>query len=445
MIDILVVDDDTRMRQLVHELLAGEGHQVASTGDSREALLMLKERPYDVIVTDLKMPYAGGMEVLAYAKEVKRETQVVMITAHGTVESAIAAIRKGAYDYIQKPFDPDHLVLLVNRAAEHFQALDENKRLSAEVERFRGDEFVGSSRVVLDVKSLVEKVAPLDTTVLIQGETGTGKELIARLLHKRSSRAAGLFLPVHCGALSETLLESELFGHEKGAFTGAVSEKKGLFETASNGTIFLDEIDNTSQAMQVKLLRVLQENTIMRVGSALPLPVNVRIIAASNANLAEETAAGRFRKDLFYRLHVMTLGLPALRDRTEDIPLLARHFLSKYGVKFKKEIKTFAPEALDALLAYSWPGNVRELEHVVERAVILESSAEITAASLPVELRKERVDPFSYIGLMKLADMERFLIQRTLRQLDGQKNKAAEALGIDVTTLWRKIKKYNLE
>jgi len=445
MFEILVVDDDLRMRQLIDECLKGEGYAVTTVGDSRETLILMKEKAYDLVITDLKMPFVDGMDILSYAKEVNPESLVIMITAHGTVESAIKAIRKGAYDFIQKPFDPDHLLLIVKRALEHSQLMHDNKRLSEEVRSFRKDEFIGSSRSIIDIKRLVEKVAPIDTTVLIQGETGTGKELIARLIHKKSSRADNLFLPVNCGALSETLLESEIFGHEKGAFTGALSEKKGLFETASNGTIFLDEINNTSQAMQVKLLRVLQENTIMRVGSAKPVSVDVRVLAASNAILQDEVSSGRFRKDLFYRLNVVAINLPPLRERRDDITLLSYHFLNKYLMKFDKGLKTFAPEALERFLAYPWPGNARELENVVERAVIMEPSPEITPRSLPAEIRKEPLDPFSYIGLMKLEEMEKFLIQRTLRLLDDQKNKAAEALGIDATTLWRKLKKYNLE
>ncbi|MEM4262909.1 MAG: sigma-54 dependent transcriptional regulator [Thermoplasmata archaeon] len=443
--EILVIDDDLRMRQLIAESLAREGYDVSLTGDSREALLMLKEKAYDIVITDLKMPHVDGLDVLSYAKEAKPETLVIMVTAHGTVESAIEAIRKGAYDYIQKPFDPDQLSLLVGRALNHHRLLAENKRLSAEVMSFREHEFIGSSRSIMDIQSLIDKVAPLDTTVLIQGETGTGKELIARLIHRRSARSANLFLPLNCGALSETLLESELFGHEKGAFTGAQQDKKGIFETASGGTIFLDEINATSQAMQIKLLRVLQEGMIMRVGSARPVPVDVRVLAASNADLAGEVSSGRFRKDLFYRLNVVMVPLPPLRDRKEDIPTLAYHFLNKYSGKFNKAVKEIAPEALELFLAYPWPGNVRELENVMERAVIMEPSPVITAQAIPAEIRQEPRDPFSHIGLMTLEEMEKFLIQRTLRLLDGQKTRAADSLGIDVTTLWRKLKKYNLE
>ncbi len=445
MAEILVVDDDLRMRQLIEELLKGGGHTVFTTGDSRDALLLLKERPYDIVITDLKMPYVDGLEVLAHTKEVNPASLVIMITAHGTVESAIKAIRKGAYDYIQKPFDPDHLLLLVERALDHSELRQENKRLSAEVRSFREDEVIGTSRSMTAVRDTIEKVAPLDATVLIQGETGTGKELIARRLHRQSARSGNIFLPLNCGALSETLLEPELFGHVKGAFTGALQEKKGLFETASNGTIFLDDINATSPAMQVKLLRVLQEQTIMRVGSTKPVSVNVRVLAASNTNLAAEVSSGRFRKDLFYRLNVVLVNIPSLRERKDDIPLLSYHFLNKYNRKFGKDVRSFAPEVLEIFLSHQWPGNVRELENVIERAVIMEPSSEINTQSLPSEIRRVPFDPLSHTGLMTLEEMEKFLIQRTLRLLDGQKNKAAEALGVDVTTLWRKLKKYNLE
>ena len=388
------------------------------------------------------MPHVSGLEVLAYAKEINPELLVVTVTAHGTVESAIKAIRKGAYDDIQKPFDPDHLLLLVKRALEHHDLLDENRRLAAEVRSYQEDEIIGSSRGMMSVRHLIDKVAPLDTTILIQGETGTGKELIARLIHRQSSRSGNLFLPVNCGALSETLLESELFGHEKRGIHWSSAGKKGLFETASNGTIFLDEINATSPAMQVKFLRVLQEQMIMRVGSTKPVSVNVRVLAASNANLADEVSSGRFRKDLFYRLNVVVVNIPSLRERNDDIPLLAYHFLKKYSRKFGKDVRSFSAEVLEIFLSYQWPGNVRELENTVERAIIMETSSEINVQSLPPEIRRVPFDPLSYTGLMTLEEMEKSPIQRTLRHLDGQKSRAAEALGIDVTTLWRKLKQY---
>jgi DNA-binding NtrC family response regulator len=445
MFEILVVDDDKRMRQLIEEILTEGVFSAASSGDGRDALLMLKERPYDLIITDLKMPYVDGMDILAYAKQVNPDALVIMITAHGTIESAIEAIRKGAYDYIQKPFDPDRLLLIIERATKHLKLIYENKRLADEVESFLHDDIIGASKAVTGMKTLIEKVAPLDTTVLIHGETGTGKELAARLIHKKSGRAHNIFLPVNCGALTETLLESELFGHEKGAFTGAMAQRKGLFETASGGTIFLDEINNTSPSMQVKLLRVLQENTIMRVGSSKPVSVDVRIIAASNVNLAEEAESGRFRKDLYYRLNVVNINIPPLRQRRDDIPLLAYHFLNKYAKKFNKHIGRISSPALNILSSCAWRGNVRELENAIERAVIMEASPEITTLSLPPDIIGEKPDPLSCPALMTIEEMERFLIQRTIRELEGQKNKAAESLGIDVSTLWRKLKKYDIE
>lgn len=445
MFDILVVDDDMRMRQLIEEILTENGFSVVSSGDGRDALMMLKERRYDLIITDLKMPYVDGMEILSYAKKSNPDALIIMITAYGTIESAIEAIKKGAYDYIQKPFDPDRLLLIIERAVNHLKLIYENKRLTEKVEGFHKDDIIGASAAIQDIKGLIEKVAPLDTTVLIHGETGTGKELIAKLIHNKSGRAHNIFLPVNCGALTETLLESELFGHEKGAFTGAMAQRKGLFETASGGTVFLDEINNAPPSMQVKLLRILQENTIMRVGSSKPISVDVRIIAASNVNLAEEVESGRFRKDLYYRLNVVNINIPPLRERKDDIPLLAYHFLNKYTKKFNKHIDKISSPALSLLTSYTWPGNVREIENVIERAVIMETSPEITPASLPPEIIGKTPDSLSYLGLMTIEEMEKFLIQRTLREFKGQKNKAAESLGIDVSTLWRKIKKYNIE
>lgn len=445
MFSILVIDDDIRMRQLIEEILMSGGFSAAASSDGRDALLMLKEKPYDLVITDLKMPYVTGMDILNYTKQTNPDALIIMITAHGTIESAIEAIKKGAYDYIQKPFDPDQLLLIVQRAIEHIKLIRENRRLIADARKFIQDDFIGASKAIADVKDIIDKVAPLDVTVLIHGETGTGKELAARLIHKKSARADKVFLPINCGALTETLMESELFGHERGAFTGASSQRKGLFETASGGTIFLDEINNTSPSMQVKLLRVLQENTIMRVGSSKPVNVDVRIIAASNTNLKEAVNSGAFRKDLYYRLNVVNINIPPLRERKDDIPLLTYHFLNKYAKKFNKSIAGISEAAMSMLSSYTWHGNVRELENTIERAVIVETSHEISPLALPSEIKGEIPDPLSCVSLMSIEDMEKFLIKRTLRELQGQKNKAAESLGIDVTTLWRKLKKYQIE
>ncbi|MDA8086493.1 MAG: sigma-54 dependent transcriptional regulator [Nitrospiraceae bacterium] len=447
MFRVLVVEDDFRMRGLIKELLEKQGYSVTTSHDGKDAFPLIKEQTFDVILTDLRMPDIDGMEVLSRAREASPCTPVIMLTGFATVDSAVEAMKRGAYDYIQKPFEPDALLLAVKRAAEYHRLADENLKLSAELERCSGQEFIGSSKAILELKKLVEKVAPLDTTVLIQGETGTGKEMIARLINRLSPRAEEKFLPVNCGALPETLIEAELFGYEKGSFTGAAGRKKGLFESANRGTLFLDEINNASRSLQIKLLRVLQEGSFLRVGGVEPVTVDVRVIAACNADLAMEVDEGRFRKDLFYRLNVITLSIPPLRERKDDIPYLASHFLAKYAKRFSKEIKSIAPEAMAALAEYPWPGNVRELENCLEHAVVIEGGSSITARSLPAEVlkKKHQSDPFMHTGVFRIEETEKFLIQRALSVFDGQKTKAAEALGISITTLWRKLKKLNLE
>ncbi|MDA8171955.1 MAG: sigma-54 dependent transcriptional regulator [Nitrospiraceae bacterium] len=447
MFSVLVVEDDFRMRGLIKELLEKQGYSVTASHDGKDAVPLIKERAFDVVLTDLRMPDIDGMDVLSCAKEASPCTPVVMLTGFATVDSAVEAMKRGAYDYIQKPFEPDVLLLTVKRAAEYHRLVDENLKLSAELERCFDYEFVGSGRAVTELKKLVEKVAPLDTTVLIQGETGTGKEMVARLIHRLSPRAEEKFLPINCGAIPDTLIEAELFGYEKGSFTGAAGQKKGLFEAANRGTIFLDEINNASCSLQIKLLRVLQEGSFIRVGGVEPITVDVRVIASCNTDLAKEAEEEKFRKDLFYRLNVVTLSIPALRERKDDIPYLARHFLAKYGKRFSKEINSITPEALAALAEHQWPGNVRELENCIEHAVVIEGGNEITPGSLPREILKKKhyTDPFAHTGVSKLNETEKFLIQRALRVFDGQKAKTAEALGISITTLWRKLKKLNLE
>ena len=447
MFRVLVVEDDLRMRYFLKELLEKQGYRVTCSPDGRNAVLLIKEHAFDVILTDLKMPELGGMELISCAKEECPYTPVVMLTAFATVDSAVEAMKIGAYDYIQKPFEPDILLLTVKRAAEFHRLVDENLKLSIRLERSSGLDFVGSTRPITELKKLMKKVAPLDTTVLIQGETGTGKEMIAKLIHRLSPRVEEKFLPINCGALPETLIEAELFGYEKGSFTGASNRKKGLFEAANEGTIFLDEINNASHSLQVKLLRVLQEGNFMRVGGVEPITANVRVIAACNADLAKEAEEGRFRKDLFYRLNIIALSVPPLRGRKNDIPCLAHHFLSKYRERFSKEINSFSTEVITALSEYSWPGNVRELENCIEHSVVIENSKEITLKSLPREIlkRRHRADPFEHPSVIKLEEAEKLLIQKALLTFNGQKAKAAEALGISITTLWRKLKKLNLE
>lgn len=441
----LVLDDDARMGQLVGDILKRDGIVPVITDDSREAISILRKQDIDMVITDLKMPHVGGIGVLEHAKGINPETVVIIITGFGSIESAIEAVKKGAYDYIEKPFEPDEFSVVVRRAREYVRLLHENRVLQREIDGCRDDDIIGTSKVVSGLKDLIDKVARFDTTVLIEGETGTGKELVARLIHRGSGRKQEKLLPVNCGALSEPLLESELFGYEKGAFTGADRQKKGLFEAAQKGTIFLDEINATSSNFQVKLLRVLQEGALLRVGGTESVSVDVRVIAASNTSLEREVEEGRFRKDLFYRLNVVTIEIPPLRKRKEDIPSLAYHFLNKFSRKYGKLFAGIAPETLKKLIDYSWPGNVRELENVIERAMIMESGGELQSVHVPKKTSGDANCDDYFPGLSRLDDMEETLIRRTLESLQGQRAKAAEMLGISTTSLWRKIKKYGLE
>lgn len=443
---MLVVEDDLRMRALIKEYLEKDGYSVSVASGLSEAVSQLAAHSFDAVLTDLRIPDGDGMDVLGRVHEKDRQTPVIIMTGYASVRSAVQAIKIGAYDYIQKPFEPEELMLIVKRATEFRALVDENIRLSAALEDCSDDEIVGSSKPILRVKELARKVAPFDSTVLVQGETGTGKEMVARLVHRLSSRAAARFLPVNCGALAETLLESELFGYEKGAFTGAVRQKAGLFETAGGGTLFLDEINNASEAVQIKLLRVLQDGTILRVGGVEPIRVDVRVIAASNTDLKSEAEKGSFRRDLFYRLNVVAIDIPPLRERPDDIPLLARHFLDKYSRRCAKKITGLHQETLTALTNYYWPGNVRELENAIEHAVIIASpEQEITPDCLPEDTRATRpqASPAGN-GALDLERMEISAIISALKTFAGHKAKAAEALGISTPTLWRKLKKLKM-
>ena len=440
---ILIVDDDLRLRQLVRDTLIEGGVSPEVCGDGREAAQILGERPVDMVITDLMMPYFDGIEILEKAKLANPDCLVILITGYGTVESAVEAIKKGAWDYVQKPFEPDELLLIVQRAVEHLRLLQENRRLRRQVENCQGDELIGTSRNFAELKTLVGRVAPFDTTVLIQGETGTGKELVARLIHRWSTRREQRFLPVNCAALPESLLESELFGHVQGAFTGAERDRPGLFEAVDKGTIFLDEINSTTAGFQVKLLRVLQDGAFLKVGGRETHKVDVRIIAATNTPLEKEVEAGRFRSDLFYRLNVVTVDIPPLREHTEDIPLLAHHFLVKYGAKYGKIVQGIGADALARLRGYAWPGNVRELENVLERAVIMVDGTELRPGHLPRLIPDNSREPLA-TELISISEMEKKLIKKTLRATGGHRGKTAEALEISPVSLWRKIKKYGL-
>ncbi|WP_305042286.1 sigma-54-dependent transcriptional regulator [Geoalkalibacter sp.] len=439
---ILIVEDDLRMRQLLRDTLAAEDIAAELSEDSREALRVLEAQKIDIVITDMMMPHVNGMEILDKARQSNPDCAVILITGYGTIESAVEAIRKGAYDYVQKPFEPDALLLILRRAWEHVRLLQENRLLRRQVEDLHGEDLIGSSRQMIDLKNFLAKIAPFDTTVLIQGETGTGKELVAKLIHQWSPRRAQSFLPVNCGALPESLLEAELFGHVRGAFTGADRDKKGLFETVDQGTLFLDEINSISPAFQVKLLRVLQEGTYLKIGGRTPEKVDVRIIAAGNVPLEKEVEAGRFRRDLFYRLNVVPVDIPPLRERREDIALLAHHFLAKYGAKYGKALHTLSASALERLRAYPWPGNVRELENVMERAIIVAEGSELLPAHLPGLASSPATVAPEAEELMPLEEMEKRLILKTLRHTGGNRGRAADLLGISPVSLWRKIKKY---
>lgn len=442
--DFLIVEDDQRMRELLEELFTREGYFVNTAGSGEDAFDLLQKKAFDIVITDLRLSDMDGISVLKRVKEFYPHTLVIVITAYGTVESAVEAMKLGAYDYIQKPFDPERLLLVIKRAVDYTRLVRENLRLSTQLETCMAEELIGSSPQMAEVRRLLERVAPLDTTVVIEGETGTGKSLVARTLHRLSKRATEKFLSINCGALTESLLESELFGYEKGAFTGAVRQKRGLFEAAHKGTLFLDEINNASPNMQIKLLKAIEEGKIFRIGSTEPVSVDVRIIAASNVPLKDEVENGRFRRDLYFRLKVVTITLPPLRERQDDIPLLAYHFLRRYCQKFQKDLKGFTPEVLNQLINYEWPGNVRELEFAIERAVIIEQSDMISPLSLPPELKGSQVFTKAERPVMRLEDMERELIRECLRRFNGKKDLCAKTLGISQATLWRKIKKYKL-
>ncbi|MDZ7641520.1 MAG: sigma-54 dependent transcriptional regulator [Desulfurivibrio sp.] len=439
-LELLVVDDDRRMRELLAEILQEHGFGVSSAADGEEALAALAAKNFDLVVTDLKMPGPDGLAILRQARAGNPEMPVIMITGHGSVDSALAAMKQGAYDYIEKPFDPEQLLLVVQRAAGYARLCRQNRELNSTLHDLRTEELIGSGPAMRKTKELLLRIAPFEVPVLLQGETGTGKELAARLIHRHSRRQEAPFLPLNCAAVPEGLLESELFGHEAGAFTGAGQRKQGLVEAADGGTLFLDEIDSMSPAFQGKMLRFLQDHSFMRVGGERQRQADVRILAASGRDLAAAAEEGSFRADLFYRLKGMLVTLPPLRRRSEDIAELAYYFLRKFNNLYQRQVTRIGRDALEMLLVYPWPGNVRELENVIGSAVIMAEQESITPAALPGELHDERNDEGAGESL-NLQVMERRLIRRALAQTDGNKARAARLLGIDPATLWRKLKK----
>jgi DNA-binding NtrC family response regulator len=441
---ILIVDDEKNTREGLRWALESQAEEVFLAPDGEQALLLLGDQPVDLVLSDLKMPRMDGMELLQHLREEYPETEFVMLTGHGTVETAVEAMKLGAFDYLMKPVNLEELGMLIRRVFEQRDLKRENEHLRREVnERYGFDNIIGNSAPMERVFQMVRQVAPTRASVLIQGETGTGKELIARAIHYNSPRRTKPFVAVNCGALSQSLLESELFGHEKGSFTGAVRQRAGRFEAADKGTIFLDEIGEISPEFQVKLLRVLQEQEFERVGGGKPIKVDVRVIAATNRDLKKEVDAGRFREDLFYRLNVIRIDIPPLRERPEDIPLLVYHYLQHFNKEHGRDL-TISPRAIALLQAAKWPGNVRQLRTMMESICILTPGKEITPRQLPEDVRQ---DPESGPQLrltvgMTVRDAERELIRATLAEHNGNKAKAARILGLGRKTLYRKLEEY---
>ncbi|MFB0559283.1 MAG: sigma-54-dependent transcriptional regulator [Dehalococcoidales bacterium] len=441
---ILVVDDEAIIRESLRDWLSDVGHQVLTAEDGPQALEIIEEEKPGIVFADLVMPGMDGIELLKKAKEISPGIEVIIITAYGSVPTAITAMREGAYDYIEKPFCPEKAELLVEKLVEHQRLVEENISLHQKLEeRYRFENIIAKSPKMQQVIEVIKVVAKSNATVLVFGESGTGKELVARAIHSQSYRKDKPFIAVSCAALPESLLESELFGHEKGAFTGAHAQRKGKFEVANRGTLFLDEIGEMSANIQVHLLRVLEEKEFTRVGGNELIKVDVRVISATNTDMKEAVADGRFREDLYYRLNVVSIELPPLRERKEDIPLLAQHFLKKFAVENQKEIIGFSPEANDFLLKYEWPGNVREVENAIERAVILAKNPYIEVADLPQEsLTSARSAPRE----QSLAEVEKNHILNILSETPGNNySKAARILGISRATLYNKLKAYGID
>jgi DNA-binding NtrC family response regulator len=445
---VLLVDDETGILEALQILFRGEGYEVVAANGGKAGLKALEvERP-DIVISDIRMPGATGLDVLARAREVDPEMAVILMTAQASLQTAVRAVNEGAYYYLQKPFSNEELLAICARAAESRALRAENRELKQEIKRRGGapqGRPVGKAGAFVDVLEMAETVAPTDSTILISGESGTGKEVIARFIHAHSGRRGREFRSINCGALPESLLESELFGHVKGAFTGAVKDKDGLLVAAQGGTFFLDEIGEMSPQTQVKLLRAIQEREVTPVGSTESVPVDVRIIAATNLDLEEEIRRGRFRSDLFYRLNVIALTMPPLRERRDDIPLLARHFLTRLGGE--EDAKELSNEAMEILTVYDWPGNVRELENALERAVAVAGGPEILPQHLPqrvLEAPTARVVDDRPPPNPPMEIIERAYIEWVLRAEGGNKSRAAEVLGIDPSTLYRKLARYGI-
>ena len=449
---ILIIDDEESFRHMLSVILKREGYEVDAAPDGQEGLQKMTLNTYDQVLCDIRMPRMDGLEFLREVQKAGMDATLIMMSAYGTVDTAIEAMKSGAYDYISKPFKPDEIILTLKKAEERERLRRENERLRREVRsQYSFENIVSKNEKMQKLFDVIRKVAPYKSTILIIGESGTGKELVARALHYQSDRSQRAFIPVNCGAIPENLLESELFGHVKGAFTDAIRTKKGLFEEADGGTLFLDEIGELPLQLQVKLLRVLQEGEIRRVGEAKPIQVDVRIVAATVKDLIREVKEGRFREDLFYRLNVFPIHLPPLRERREDIPLLASHFVKKYNQALGKAVASINPKAVETLLNYRWFGNVRELENTIERAIVLADGSEIDKENLPAEIQEfEEGVPSPPVeeeecSIKKASkSLEINLIQKALKRTRGNHTHAAKLLEISHRALLYKIKEYGI-
>jgi two-component system, NtrC family, response regulator HydG len=446
---ILVVDDEESHRIMLRAVLGTEGYAVAEAADGTEAVEAVGKEAFDVILLDIRMTNMDGIEALGEIRKISPQVPILIMTAYASVKTAVEALKAGAFEYLTKPLDVDELKILIEKAMDHYHLRAENLSLKERLgDRFDFSRIIAASPNMKILLETLAMVAPSDATVLIMGESGTGKEVVANAIHHNSPRAGEPFIKVACAALPETLLESELFGHEKGAFTGAVARREGRFQLAHRGTIFLDEVGEMGPAIQTKLLRVLQEKEFEPLGSVRTIKVDIRVIAATNRDLEKDVTEGRFREDLFYRLNVVPLTLPPLRERREDIPLLADHFLALYREKNRKPLRSISGKALDLLVRYDWPGNIRELENCIERAVILSRDEVLVPADLPPQIRmlsrEEGKDALAIPAGMSIEEVERALIVKTLDETGGNRTRASEILGINRRTLQNKLKQYGL-
>jgi DNA-binding NtrC family response regulator len=443
---ILVVDDEVIVRDSLKNWLREDGHAVESAADARQALTMLRESSWDMALLDIKMPGMDGLELQRRIREIDKDIAVIIMTAYASVETAVRALKEGAQDYITKPFDPEHLAHIVRKTSEQRALVQENLQLRKQLaDVAQPSPILGQSASMRRVVELVETVAPTETTVLITGESGTGKELVARAIHAGSPRAYMPLVVVNCGALPEGTLESELFGHERGAFTGAQYRHKGKFEVADGGTLFLDEIGEISAKIQVELLRVLEEKKVTRLGGTRPVRADFRTVAATNRDLMDEMQAGRFREDLYYRLNVFHIKLPPLRERGEDVPELARAFADRHARSMNRPCPTFTPEAMGVLKAYSWPGNVRELNNAIERSMVLQTGREIDVENLPYGVRESRGDAPASSSARSLVEAEKAHVERILTEVGWNISEAARVLEVDRSTVYHKIKQFGLK